>query len=97
MGKIYKKLENWIWIIALIGALVYFHWLLGNFHVENENLQEAQKEFSKEIGEKYEQNKQLQSKIQAQLNKLSEELLQFLQLKKSSKSFYENKFDPSSD
>ncbi len=78
MRKIPGKIENWLWIVALIGALVYFHWLLGGFHSENEKLKESQDQFSEEIEEKYKDSKQLQIEIQAQLKEVSKDLLKFL-------------------
>jgi len=96
MRKIFRKIESWLWIIALIAALIYFHWLLGNFHVENENLKETQSDFKQELEEKYQKNKQLQNEIQAQLNKITENLFEFLRLEKSSDSFEKTKFDSKS-
>jgi len=84
MKKIYKKIEDWIWIILLIGALIYFHWLVEGLHSENIKLEKAQKQFSSEIEEKYERNKQLQMEIQVQLDEATQSLLKFLQLKKAS-------------
>lgn len=86
MTKLYKKIENWLWIILLIGALIYFHWLVENFHSENIKLQQAQKQLDQEIEEKYERNKQLQTEIQAQFNEATQSLLRFLQIKKASES-----------
>lgn len=81
MKKIYKKIENWIWIILLVCALVYFHWLVGNLHIENETFKASQKQFDSEIEEKYARNKQLQTEIQAQFNDITKNLLEFLQKK----------------
>lgn len=84
MRRIYKKIENWLWIILLIGALVYFHWLLGSLHSENERLKESREQFGEEIEERYQKNKQLQSEIQAQINEVTEDFLDFLQITSSS-------------
>lgn len=86
MSKLYKKIENWIWIILLIGALIYFHWLVESLHFENIKLKEAQKQFNSEVEEKYERNRQLQTEIQAQLNEATQSLLRFLQIKEASES-----------
>lgn len=83
MRKVYKKIESWIWIILLIGALLYFHWLLGGFHSENEKLKESQEQLSQEIEEKYERNRQLQTEVQAQLNEITQKLLKFLKTTQS--------------
>ncbi len=85
--KLYKKIENWLWIILLIGALIYFHWLVESFHSENVKLQEAQKQLDQEMEEKYERNKQLQTEVQAQLNEVTQRLLKFLQIKEASESY----------
>ena len=84
MRKIYKKIESWIWIILLIGALVYFQWLVETFHAENAKLQEAQNQFKSEVEEKYQRNRQLQTDIQAQLEEATQRLLKFLQTQKAS-------------
>jgi hypothetical protein len=86
MKKIYKKIESWIWIIILIGALVYFQWLVETFHAENAKLQEAQNQFESEVEEKYQRNRQLQTEIQAQLEEATRSLLKFLQIQKTSES-----------
>jgi len=86
MKKIYKKIESWIWIIILISALIYFQWLVGNFHSENAKLQEAQNQFNSEVEDKYQRNKQLQTEVQAQLEELTQSLLRFLQIQKTSES-----------
>lgn len=83
MRKVYKKIESWIWIILLIGALMYFHWLLGGFHSENEKFKESQKQLGQEIEEKYEKNKQLQTEVQAQLSEITQKLLKFLKAAQS--------------
>lgn len=83
MKKIVRKIENWLWIILLIGALVYFHWLLGGFHNENEILKESQEGLGQEIEEKYQRNKQLQIEIQAQLQEVTQNLLEFLKATQS--------------
>ncbi len=81
MKKVYKKIENWIWIVLLVCALAYFHWLVGTLHVENETFRASQKQFSSEIEEKYARNKQLQMEIQNQFNDITKNLLEFLQKK----------------
>jgi len=85
MKKIYKKMESWIWIILLIGALVYFQWLVETFHAENAKLQEAQHQFKSEVEEKYQRTRELQIEIQAQLEEATRSLLNFLQIQKASK------------
>ncbi len=79
MRRLYKKIENWLWVILLIGALICFQQLVGNLRSENERLEESQRQFSQEIEEKYQRNKQLQVEIQAQLNKTTQSLLEILQ------------------
>ena len=79
MKKLYKKIENWFWVVLLIGALIYFHWLVGSLHLENEKLKEFQRQFSQEIEEKYQKNKQFQTEIQAQLSETAKNLLETLQ------------------
>ena len=79
MKKLYKKVENWLWVILLIGALICFQQLVGNLRSENKRLEEFQRQFSQEIEEKYQRNKQLQVEIQAQLNKAAQNLLEVLQ------------------
>lgn len=88
MRGIYKKIENWIWIILLIGALIYFQWLIGSLHSENEKLRESQSRFDQEIEEKYQKSKQLQIEIQARLHDITQDLLEFLKTTQS--------FDPES-
>lgn len=83
MRKIYKKIENWLWIVFLIGALIYFHWLVGSLHVETEALKESQEQFGQEIEEKYQKSKQLQAEIQAQLNEAAQDLLRFLRVEQA--------------
>ncbi len=79
MKKLYKKIENWFWVVLLIGALIYFHWLVGSLHLENEKLKEFQRQFSQEIEEKYQKNKELQSEVQAQISEATQNLLKILQ------------------
>lgn len=79
MRKLYKKIENWLWVILLIVSLIYFQRLVGSLHIENEALKESQRQFSQEIEEKYQKNKQLQIEIQAQLNEAAQNLLKTLQ------------------
>ncbi len=79
MRKLYKKIENWLWVILLIASSIYFKRLVGSFHTENEVLKGYQKQFSQEIEEKYQKNKQLQAEIQAQFNEATQNLLKTLQ------------------
>ncbi len=84
-----KKIEDWLWVILLVAALVYFHWLLGSLHAENEKLKDAQEEFSKEIEIRYQKTKELQAEIQSNLNETTKELLEFLHVTSSSRYFEE--------
>lgn len=68
MKKLISKIENWLWIGIFIAALLYFHWLLGELHLENGKLEDAQ-----------EQNKQIQIRVEAQLREVTQNITRFLQ------------------
>lgn len=83
MKKLFKKIENWIWIVLLVAALIYFQSLVQSFQSENKELKESQEQFSQQIEEKYEKSKRFQLEIQAYLNEITQTVLEFLKVSKS--------------
>lgn len=76
-----EKIHNWLWIILLIGAIFYLHWLLVEMHVETSRLAQEYKKTKIEIEEEREKIRTLQIEFQAQIEAAIKDFIEILQIK----------------
>lgn len=74
-----EKIHNWLWIIILVGALFYFHWLLSELHIESNKLEERREGLKTELEKQREESQYLRAEFQIQFEEATDKLKNIFQ------------------
>lgn len=78
-NKWLKKTEGWIWLVLLIGTIMYFKWSLIEAGLATERLVSERQQFQTESEKQQSKTRQLQQEMQAQISSPMVELTNMLQ------------------